>query len=73
MRSVADRLRAELHASLARRSPGERLALALALGARDLEAFRAAHGLGPEEARRALRRRRQVGRQPCRCLADLVP
>src|SRR2546422_1479150 len=43
MRSVAELLRAEEQLALATVTPGERVALALALGARDLEAFRLAH------------------------------
>src|SRR5438093_341526 len=59
MRSVADLLRAEERAALATVTPGERVALAVALGARDLEAFRLAHEppLEPAEAARVLERR----------------
>jgi hypothetical protein len=49
-------------------SAGERVALALRLGDDDLEVFRAARGLGREEALRALRRARQAGRHHCGCL-----
>jgi hypothetical protein len=42
MRSVADDLRTEDQAALRALSPADRVALALALGARDLEAFRLA-------------------------------
>jgi hypothetical protein len=74
MRSVADLLRAEGRAALATATPGERVALALALGARDLEAFRVAHEpqLEPTEAARVLQRRWQQSRRPSRCLAELI-
>jgi len=56
MWSVADLLRVEERAALATVTPGERVALALSLGARDLEAFRLAHEppLEPAEAARVL-------------------
>jgi hypothetical protein len=74
MRSVADLLRAEDRAIVESLSAGERVALALALGARDLEAFRLAHEppLPPAEAARVLERRRQAGRRPSRCIAELT-
>jgi hypothetical protein len=74
MRSVADLLRAEDRAALAALSSSERVALALALGARDLDAFRLAHDppLGPDAAARILARRRQAGRRPSRCLEELI-
>jgi len=48
--------------------PDERVAMALRLGDEDLENFRRAHGLSREEALEELRRRRQAGRIPCRCM-----
>jgi hypothetical protein len=74
MRSVADLLRAEDRAFLASLSAGERVALALALGRRDLEAFRLAHEppLQPAEAARVLGRRLQAGRRPSRCIEELT-
>ncbi|MGH7356492.1 MAG: hypothetical protein ACRELS_18190 [Candidatus Rokuibacteriota bacterium] len=74
MRSVADRLKAEERKALAALTPAERVALALALGARDLEAFRLAHQppLSPVDAARELERRRQQGRRPSRCLEELI-
>jgi len=74
MRSVADLLRAEDRDDLAALSPAERVALAFALGARDLEAFRLAHDppLSPAEAERILQRRRQAGRRPSRCIEELI-
>ena len=74
MRSVADLLRAEDRAAIEALSPGERVALALALGQRDLEAFRLAQEplLDPAEAARVLERRRQAGRRPSRCIEELI-
>lgn len=74
MRSVADLLRAEDRAALESLSATERVALALALGRRDLEAFRLAHepSLEAAEAARRLQRRRQAGRRPSRCLQELL-
>jgi len=62
MRSVADELRQRDRETLARRSPSERVLLALALGDEDVATFRRARGLNEESARREMRRRRQHGR-----------
>jgi hypothetical protein len=72
MRSVIDALRDEEREALAGMTPTERVALALRLGARDLETFRLAHDppLDVAEARRRLRQQRQQGRQPSRCLQE---
>jgi hypothetical protein len=72
MRSVADVLRDEDRRAVRAMSPADRLALALALGRRDLETFRAARGLDAATAARLLERRRQAGRRPSACLADLI-
>lgn len=72
MKSVADRLRAEDRQRLLRLSPAERVALALALGERDLEAFRRARGVSRGDARRLLERQRQEGRRRSRCLLALT-
>jgi hypothetical protein len=74
VRSVADRLRETDRRALQSLSPGERVALALALGRRDLEAFRLAQEpvLSASDARRALARRRQAGRRPSRCLEEAI-
>jgi len=74
MRSVADLFRAEDREELLALTPAERVALALALGARDLEAFRAAQSppLEPAEAARELERRRQAGRRRSRCIEELI-
>lgn len=51
----------------------ERLALAFALGERDLELYRRANGLTREEAARLLERRRQLGRRrPSRCMLEII-
>jgi hypothetical protein len=74
MRSVADRLRLEDREAVLRLSPAERVALALSLGERDLDAFGASHRppLPREEARRILERRRQAGRRPSACMTALI-
>lgn len=72
MRSVADRLREEDRRDARAMTPAARLALALALGLRDLETFRAARGLDAATAARLLERRRQAGRRRSACLADLI-
>lgn len=74
MRSVVDRLRGEDRAALLAITPDERVALALALGARDLESFRLAHqpALGSEEAARVLERRRQATRRHSRAIEELI-
>lgn len=72
MRSpLADALAAEQRAEEARLTPGERVALALALGARDLRTYASARGLSPSEARRALRRAAQRGRTPSGVMTEL--
>jgi hypothetical protein len=74
MRSVADRLRREEREALRRLSPAERVALALALGERDLELFRHASrpSLGREEAGRLLERQRQAGRRRSACVEAVI-
>jgi hypothetical protein len=74
MRSVAAALRVEDREALLALTEDERVRLALALGERDLEAFRLTHDppLAREEAIRRLERRRQAGRRPSRCIDELV-
>jgi hypothetical protein len=74
MRSVADRLREEDRQALARLSPTARVALALALGERDLELFRHARRpvLSRAEAARLLERGRQAGRRRARFLDERI-
>src|SRR5687767_4175305 len=74
MHSVADDLRAESREDLARRTPAERVVVALTLGARDLALFAGAQAppLDPRVAAQVLERRRQSGRRPSRCLEELI-
>jgi hypothetical protein len=74
MRSVLDDFEAEDRAALAALTPAERVALALALGRRDLELFRLAHDppLDSPEAARILERRRQAGRRRSRAIEELL-
>jgi hypothetical protein len=72
MRSVADDLRDESRAADERLTPEERIELALRLGDEDLETFRSARGLDVETARRLLQLQRQTGRQPSKCILDLL-
>ena len=65
---LRDRDAAEVRAM----SAAERLELAFRLGDDDLESFRAAHGLGPQAARRLLERRRQATRRRSACLERLI-
>ena len=50
----------------------ERVELALRLGERDLESFRATHDLDRATVRRLLERRKQATRQPSACLDRLI-
>jgi hypothetical protein len=71
MRSVADELRRRSTRTVAGLSPEERMRLAFELGEDDLEAFRRKSGLDRVEAVRQLRRRRQSGRRPSKCMRAL--
>lgn len=74
MRSVADELRAEEREALLALAPSDRVALALALGERDLETYRLSQrpALSRNEAIRQLERRRQASRRPSSCLDCLI-
>jgi hypothetical protein len=73
MRSVADALKREDREALATLARAARVALALRLGARDLEGYRLAQRPPlSADADRLLRRRRQRGRRPSRCLQELI-
>ena len=63
MKSVLDRLRDEDRGAVLALTAAERVALALALGERDLEAFRRARGLSRVDAARILDRQKQYGRR----------
>jgi hypothetical protein len=74
MPAVAQRLRDDQRCAVLALSPGERVALALRLGARDLESFRLAAipSQTVAEARRTLEQRRQSRRRRSRCLAEAI-
>ena len=71
MKSVLDRLRDEDRQALLALTPAERVALALALGERDLEVFTRARGLSRIDAARILDRQKQHGRRASACQAAL--
>jgi hypothetical protein len=66
MRSVADDLRLDSTRTVASLPVADRIRLALRLGDEDVARYRAAHGVGDAEARRALARSRRTGRPPSR-------
>lgn len=74
MRSVADDLRREDRDALMQLSASARVALALSLGERDLEAFAKAQRprLSRAEAVRVIERQRQVGRRPSPCMQAII-
>lgn len=53
-------------------TPEARVELALKLGDEDLALFCQAQGVDRETGLRLLQRRRQSGRRPSKCMADLV-
>jgi hypothetical protein len=72
MRSIADALREDDRRRMASLTAAERVAAALALGRRDVAAFRLAAGLDEREAIQRLERRRQAGRRASRSHADVI-
>jgi hypothetical protein len=70
--SVADELRARERAELARLAPGERIRLALELGAESLELLPTAKGLSADEALAAHERQRRAGRRRSGCVEALL-
>jgi len=72
MNSVTDSLRADARRDSRRTGPAERLELALALGARAIAAYAAAHSVDRSEARRRLEAAIQRGRRPSRVMRDAV-
>lgn len=74
MESVAERLRWEERLAMLTLTPGGRVRLALALGERDIEAFRAAQDppLTRREAATLLDRQRQTGRRESGCMRALL-
>jgi hypothetical protein len=69
---VADRLRQEDAEAMARLSPSERLALALALGEADGDAYCRTHGVERHSAIRVFERQRQRGRLASRCMSAII-
>ncbi|MDO9022579.1 MAG: hypothetical protein Q8S73_43560 [Deltaproteobacteria bacterium] len=65
--SVANGLRDELVLQDLRRTPEERVADAFALGARDVEAYARANGVGRLKAAQMIQAMRAMGRKPSRC------
>lgn len=72
VKSVADRVRAATRANVLAMSPEERLELAFTLGDEDVRSLAEARGVDLLTARRIIRRQRQAGRRPCRCLDERV-
>jgi hypothetical protein len=72
MKSVADALRDETRRRVSALTVTERIELALALGARDVELYAATCGIDREEARRRLRAARRLARRPSRCCEELA-
>lgn len=71
MRSkVAEQLRQEQIEAIRQMTPSERVALALELGERDLEAYMAVQKSDRETAVRAIQREHQNGRRPSRCMTE---
>ena len=67
MKSVADALRERTREQVRTMAASERIEMALRLGDEDLHRFRAASGLGRQEALARLRAQRQRGRVPSAC------
>jgi hypothetical protein len=72
MRSVADELRRQDAAALARLTANERLALAFALGDADIDAYCRTHGVTSAEAAKHFERQRQNGRTPSQCMTTII-
>jgi len=72
MESVADELRRRDREAVASLPLEERVRRAFELGEIGLEAFRQAQGVDRSTAIRLLQRRRQAGRQPSRCMEEII-
>ena len=72
MRSVADDLRDELREETVQLTLEERFKLVLRLGERGLEVYAQANGVDRETALREFQRRRQAGRQPSKCISEII-
>ena len=71
MRSrVAEEVREAQREEMMRMTPEERMALAARLRERGLADYMATHGVSREEAIAQIRRQRQVGRRPSRCMSE---
>lgn len=72
MKSVADELRQRDREAILKLTVEERMELALKLGEEDLALFCQHQGVDRETGIRLLQRRRQAGRQPSKCMSDLI-
>lgn len=72
MTTVAERLREESRERLRRMTPAERLAEALAIGERAIDAYAEAHGIDRVAARRRLESSGQAGRRPSRVMRGII-
>jgi hypothetical protein len=72
MRSVADDLRDELREEMENLPLEKRFELILRLGERGLEVYAQANGVDRETALREFQRRRQAGRQPSKCMSEII-
>lgn len=71
-KSVVDEFTRHQRERIAAMTPDQRVALALSLGRRDLEAYAAAQGMTAAEARRDIERRRQRRRRPSRVMDAII-
>jgi len=72
MSKVADRLQEESRERLRKMTPAERLAEALELGERGIDAYAAAHGIDRGAARQRLESTAQRGRRRSRVMRGIV-
>ena len=72
MESVADELRKRDREAILKLSFEERLELAFKLGEEDLALFCQHQEVDRRTGIRLLQWRRQAGRQPCKCISDLI-
>lgn len=71
MRSkVAEQLRREQVEQIQQMTPGQRVALALKLGERDLRVYMAFQKMDRGAALKAIRRSQQIGRRYSRCMDE---
>ncbi|HSF19762.1 MAG TPA: hypothetical protein VLK65_29850 [Vicinamibacteria bacterium] len=72
MSTVAERMREESRERLRKMTPAERLAEALVLGERAIDAYAEAHGIDRVAARRRLESSGQAGRRPSRVMRGII-